>query len=88
MITLLASGGWGGRGWGGRGWDGGGGWWFGPLIPLLWLALVGLTVWLITRRRRPHEPTGMERARHLLAERYAQGELSADEYRERLGNLQ
>ena len=72
------------RDWGG-GW--GGGWWFGPLIPLLWLTLVGLTVWLVTRRRRTAEPTGMDRARTVLAERYAQGELSTEEYRERLENL-
>lgn len=81
LLGVLASrGGW-EHGWGG-------GWWFGPLIPLLWLALVGVTVWLITRRRRPHEPSGMDRARHVLAERYAQGELTTDEYRERLANLE
>lgn len=83
LLTVLAAGGHWGPGWGPDG-----GWWFGPLIPLLWIALVGLTVWLVTRRRRSHEPTGMDRARHLLAERYARGELSTDEYRDRLDNLQ
>lgn len=67
------------------GWHGDG-WWFGPLIPLLWIALIGSTVWLITRRRRSG-PSGAERARDVLAERYARGELTADEYHNRLANL-
>jgi putative membrane protein len=65
--------------------DWGHAWW--PLWPLLWAALIGATVWLIVRRRdRRHDP--LDRAREVLAERYARGELSADEYRERLAELQ
>jgi putative membrane protein len=63
------------------------GWWLGPLIPLLWIALVALVVWLVTRRRRPHEPDPLDGARQILGERYARGELSPDEYRERLDHL-
>lgn len=70
--------------WGGPGWHGG---WFFPLVPLLWIVLVGVVVWLITRRRRPDDPSGLERARARLAERYADGALSTEEYRERLDNL-
>jgi putative membrane protein len=59
-------------------------WW--PLWLLVWAVLVALAVWLIVRRRgRPGDPT--DRARELLAERYARGELSAGEYRERLDTL-
>lgn len=66
-----------------------GGWWFGPLIPLLWITLIGLTVWLVTRRRGrcAAMPSGNDRARDVLAERYARGELTTEDYRERLANL-
>jgi len=64
------------------------GWW--PIWPFLWLAVIATIVWLVTRRRwstgRPQ--SGADRARDILAERYARGEISGDEYRERLGQLQ
>jgi putative membrane protein len=66
----------------GHGW--GHPWW--PLWLLFWAALIGTAVWLISRRLgRRGEP--LDRARELLAERYARGELSGDEYRERLEEL-
>lgn len=80
-VTILASVGHRGADWGP------GGWWWGPVIPLLWLALTGLVVWLVVRRTRPREPAGADRAGQVLAERYAAGELSTDEYRERRNNL-
>ena len=59
-------------------------WW--PLWVLFWAVLIGGAVWLISRRRgRGGGP--LDRARGLLAERYAQGDLTADEYRERLDEL-
>ncbi len=67
----------------GRG-DWGHPWW--PLWLFVWAALIGTAVWLISRRRgRRGEP--LDRARELLAERYARGELSGEEYRERLEEL-
>ena len=67
-----------GRGWGHHPW------W--PLWLLFWAALIGTAVWLISRRRgRRGEP--LASARELLAERYARGELSGEEYRERLEEL-
>jgi putative membrane protein len=60
-------------------------WW--PLWLLFWAALIATAVWLIVRRRdRRGDP--LVRASEILAERYALGELSADEYRERLGELE
>jgi putative membrane protein len=59
----------------------------GPLFLLLWLALIGAVVWLLARGFRRREPSGTERARDILAERYARGDVSADEYRERLEQL-
>jgi putative membrane protein len=82
-LTSLAA--YGGGGWGN---DGDGWWIFGPLFGLLWIALIATVVYLIVRRSRPHEPTAFERARDILAERYARGEITGEEYRERLAELQ
>jgi putative membrane protein len=69
------------HGWGpGSGW----GWLWGPIVLLLWAGLIATVVWFATRGARPPERSGMERARDVLAERYARGELTTEEYRERL----
>lgn len=65
--------------------DGHHGWWVA--WPLLWVAVVVGLVWLFTRGRRPGERSGADRARDILAERFARGELSVEEYRERLAQL-
>ena len=54
--------------------------------PLLWLAVIVTVVWLFKRRRWSGGPpeNGGDRARSILAERYARGEISSEEYRERL----
>jgi putative membrane protein len=59
---------------------------WGPLMLLFWAGVIGAVVWFVTRRR-PRERSGAERASDILAERYARGELSAEEYRERLEQL-
>ena len=69
--------------------DWGGGW------MLLWgtLMMIGFVVllfWLVRASSgsagpAPREPT--DRAREILAERFAQGELSTEEYRERTNEL-
>jgi len=61
------------------------GFWF-PFA-FLWLALIGVGIWFLARGRRPSPPSGLERAREIVAERYARGELTGDEYRERLEQL-
>jgi putative membrane protein len=69
----------------GDGWDHA--WW--PLWLVFWLAVAIGAVWFFTRRRRDGGPQdGISRARDILAERFARGELTVDEYRERLGQLQ
>lgn len=64
-----------------------GGWW--PIFPLLWFALFwGAVVFVGFRFRRNWAgrfPRGS--AESVLAERYARGEISVQEYRERLGVL-
>jgi putative membrane protein len=63
------------------------GWW--PLWPFLWLAVAVAVavVWFLSRRRREPRSGGLDRAREILAERYARGELSSEEYRQRLAEL-
>ncbi|WP_222869915.1 SHOCT domain-containing protein [Actinomadura decatromicini] len=78
--------------WGHMGNDGWSGWmWlWGTLMMLFWIAVIGAAVWLVVRaatQRRAEPPTGRERARELLAERYARGEISTEEYDERLAKL-
>jgi putative membrane protein len=69
----------------GSGWEHGGFWWF-PFT-LLWLVVLGTAIWLVARNVRRRERSGVERATDILAERYARGELSAEEYGERLDEL-
>jgi putative membrane protein len=75
------------------GWRHGGGWfWLWPLFPLFWLFVLFFCFrffwgggWWRGGWDRPyaHYPD----ARAILAERYARGDISADEYHERLANL-
>lgn len=73
---------------------------FGMLMMLAVLALIilgiwALVVWLRNTRSRPDARThtgagaegGQNRAREILGERYARGDLTTEEYRERLGTL-
>ena len=75
------------------GWDqtgpwGGEYWWIGRLVMMIvWIALIVLAIWWFRRSAWRREPSGIERARDILAERFARGELTADEYHERLGQL-
>lgn len=72
--------------WGDAGWAGG---WGGPLwivIPLLWLSLAAVAVWLFARRRQAPAGQGTN-AVDILAARYARGEIDTDEYRQRLDEL-
>ncbi len=56
-------------------------WWW-PFPWLLILIVIALLVW-----RRGCGPRRGGNARSILAERFARGEISADDYRERLGQL-
>jgi putative membrane protein len=69
----------------GSNWDHGGAWWF-PFA-VLWVAVLGAVIWFVARNIGRRELSGSERAREILAERYASGELTGEEYRERLDQL-
>lgn len=73
----------GGHMWGGGGWS----WLAMTMMMVIAIALVGLVVWAIVRSTRPHQASGLEHARSILAERLARGEISPEEYRERLQHL-
>ncbi len=86
-VSLLAdSSDWGHMG----GWGGGWMWLFG--FPMMVLFVV-LLVWLVRTGLGSSPPSGPaprdpdERAKEILAERYARGEISTEEYRERSSEL-
>jgi putative membrane protein len=64
----------------------GGGWmWlWGTLMMLTWVAVIAAAVWLVARSLGGQRT---DSARQILDERYARGELSTEEYRERLQHL-
>lgn len=62
------------------------GWGFWPIIPLLFWGLFALTAVFWLRRRAPSRQGGAS-GEGVLAERYARGELSDEEYRARLAVL-
>jgi putative membrane protein len=81
MIALLAS----SSDWHDHGW-----FWLWPLVPLFWFLLffVVFRFFFWRGRRGPwrYAHDGPD-ARAILAERYARGEITHEEYRERLGHL-
>jgi putative membrane protein len=60
-------------------------WWI--WIPLIWAPLIALAVVVLLRQRRRSSRVA-DPARSILAERYARGEITPDEYRERLQMLE
>ena len=96
-IVLAAGPAWAGateRGYGGHMWDGGG--WghyvFGPLMMLLFLAVIVAVVVLLVRwiggvGGGAHAPRAASDARDLLDERYAKGEIEREEYLQRKKDL-
>jgi putative membrane protein len=62
-------------------------WWIvAPFFWLLWIAVIGTILFFVFRGRgrRWH---GDDRAKAILAERFARGEISTEEFRERLDAL-
>jgi putative membrane protein len=67
-------------------WHGPGAWW--PVFPLLWFLLIVTVITLFVRSGRYRARFGGIRAGEArLAERFANGEITEQEYRERLAVL-
>ena len=71
----------------GGGWHdgmGAGGWIVVSVMMLLfWAVVVGGVVWLVRGARAGHPGVSGDRARQILDERFARGELTEEEYRQR-----
>lgn len=67
-------------------WDGPGAWW--PVFPILWFLFIAgmITLFVLTGRRRWRR-AGSASGRSLLAERFASGEITEEEYQSRLATL-
>ena len=66
-----------------HGWHGPGGWW--PVIPIAWaLVIAAIVVTLVMTGRRNRDLAGARAGESRLAERFAAGEITEQEYRERL----
>lgn len=63
------------------------GWFWLPLALVPWIALGALIWYLVVRAGRPQPRLVGERAREILAERFARGEITSEEYDDRLGHL-
>ncbi len=68
----------------GAGW-GSGMWW--PIFPLFWVLVWGAVIFAVFRFRRDSGSHRGHSAEDVLAERYARGEVTVEEYRERLNVL-
>jgi putative membrane protein len=66
---------------------GGGRWVWGVLIMVVMLGIVALVVWLIVRSSHGNAGGHSSSAREILSERFARGEIDADEYHDRLNKL-
>jgi putative membrane protein len=67
-------------------WDGPGAWW--PVFPLLWfLVVAGIVTAVVVTGRRRARFGGVRSGEARLAERFADGEITEQEYRERLAVL-
>jgi len=63
------------------------GWLWIPFALLFWGAVVTGVGYLLFRVMPAWQPSGIERARDFLAERLARGEISTEEYYDRLSSL-
>jgi putative membrane protein len=87
-LEILAAGStlldrWDHHGWGGAGWM----WFWGGMMMVFWVALVAAVVWLVATRQGSRPTAPANRAQEILAERYARGDITTEDYRERLDAL-
>ena len=56
------------------------------VLVFAWLVLIVAAAWLVVTRPGPHPTVPTDRGRVILADRFARGEIDAEEFRERMGN--
>jgi len=67
----------------------GGGWWMGGMW-IFWIVIIAACIYFVTRFAQgfgPREGSPNDTAEKLLKERYARGEISREEYEEKLADL-
>lgn len=69
-----------------NGWGGGWMWLWGTLMMLSWVVIIAAALWAVQRARDSRSQSG-GRAREILDERLARGEIDTDEHRERMKHL-
>lgn len=74
-------------GWGMHDWGGGWMWLGASAMAVVWIAAIGLVVWLVVRSGRGKSGSAGS-ARGILDERLARGEITTEEHRERSELLQ
>lgn len=65
----------------------GGVWWMHWFWIIVWIALIAIIIALIARSMSSTDGRGRETARDILERRYAEGEISTEEYEERKKRL-
>ena len=77
--------GWQGYGYGMMGMMGGFNWMW--MMPVFWIVVIGLIIWAISSAGQRSEPDGSGSALEILKRRYAQGDISKEEYEEKKRDL-
>jgi putative membrane protein len=67
----------------GNGWM----WVWGGMMILLLVVVIGAVVWAVARTAPRATPQPHDRARAILAERFARGDITSEEYQERAQHL-
>lgn len=57
-------------------------WWPMGIVAIIWVAVIGLLVWLVIRALG-HRPESSESAEELLRRRFAAGEIDEEEFNKR-----
>jgi uncharacterized membrane protein len=56
------------------------------VLTFAWLVLIVAAAWLVVTPPGHHPTVPTDRGRVILADRFARGEIDAEEFRERMGN--
>ena len=66
---------------------GGGGWWFMPILGIIFLGLIIWAVVALIRGQSGSQSAGVDSAMEMLKRRYARGEIDKEEYEQKKKDL-